>query len=269
LKISIKCGHTERDHGSSRMYDLINASTRLAASLSMTGKVAFKINDLSLIILLFSTKSSFCLPQGFVYLNDPRIIVTLMYAGNDNFMGRPAKGYIKNNCCIVTTQAAQALKKAQDLLEKQHKRYHLHVYDAYRPQQAVDDFMAWGKTDDTATKQKYYPALSKEELFKKNYIFKQSSHSRGSTVDVTICMVNKDGAVDDIDMGTIVDFFGEQAHTDTALVSQQAQRNRALLTSIMQQAGFKGCSLEWWHFTLRNEPFGATHNSSYHNFLVQ
>lgn len=208
------------------------------------------------------------LPDGFVYLDDPRMVVTLKYASADNFMGRPAKGYCKDNCCIVTKEAADALKKVQDELDVLNKNYHLHILDAYRPQQAVNDFKQWSQNNDATMKQRHYPNFKKDELFEKGYIAEKSGHSRGSTVDLTICVKNT-ADYQDLEMGTIFDFFGEESHTESTLVNKEAQKNRKFLKQLMERHDFENFFEEWWHYTLINEPFKKELDSSYFNFPIE
>ena len=138
------------------------------------------------------------------------------------------------------------------------------VFDAYRPQQAVDDFVAWSKDlNDTKTKSTYYPRIPKEFLFSQGYIAERSGHSRGSTVDLTI--VSKNAPFQQLDMGTGFDFFGPESWPDYAEIFPQQRANRLLLQNIMVKYGFNPYPQEWWHFTLKNEPFPNT----YFNFPVQ
>lgn len=179
---------------------------------------------------------------------DPGIISDIRYYGADNFLGRPVKGY-KSPKCLLTRQAAQALAAMQTEL----KLYSLSlkVYDCYRPQRAVADFVAWAKDmADTKMKNEFYPNVAKSELFKEGYIAAKSGHSRGSTVDLTL--VSKDT---DLDMGTKFDYFDPTAHTANPSVGSLQRRNRLLLKSVMEKYGFKNLADEWWHYTLKNEPF--------------
>ncbi len=127
------------------------------------------------------------LPKGFVYLSevDPTIIQDMRYAGNDNFMGRPALGYEKP-VAILTEVAAQALKAAQKTFAV--LGYKIIVYDAYRPQSAVDDFWGWANDkEDLLMKEIYYPDYKdKTLLFSDGFIARLSKHSRGSAVDLSL-----------------------------------------------------------------------------------
>ncbi|MCL4155874.1 UNVERIFIED_CONTAM: hypothetical protein GTU68_057740 [Idotea baltica] len=161
---------------------------------------------LLLFITIFKAQD---LPDGFVYLYDidPSIKSELRYFSTDNFIGKPIDGYLKN-CVIVTKETANALHKVQQELLK--KGYSLKIYDAYRPQQAVDHFVRWARVlNDTLMKQEYYPNVPKSELFQRGYIASKSGHTRGSTIDLTIISI-KTGK--ELDMGSPYDFFGIQSH---------------------------------------------------------
>ncbi len=214
-----------------------------------------------LVCLLIS--NAWALPEGFVYVDEviPSIKQELRYFGNNNFVGRPIHGY-RANRVILTKSAATALKAAQEELNS--FGLGLLVFDAYRPQQAVDDFVAWSKDlNDTKTKSTYYPRIPKELLFAQGYIAERSGHSRGSTVDLTI--VSKNAPFQQLDMGTGFDFFGPESWPDYAEIFPQQRANRLLLQNIMVKHGFKPYPQEWWHFTLKNEPYPDT----YFNFPVQ
>lgn len=201
------------------------------------------------------------LPQGFVYLNDPRIILQISYATPDNFMGRIIQDYFSPRC-ILTEKAATALVQVQNALEKLNTQYRLKIFDAYRPTTAVADFKHWAQDlNDQKMKAHYYPDLSKAELFELGYIAEQSSHSRGSTVDLTITMLNASGGELELDMGTPFDFFGELSHTANDQIASKSKQNRALLVDLMESQGFENYPLEWWHYTLKSEPFPDTYFS--------
>jgi D-alanyl-D-alanine dipeptidase len=202
------------------------------------------------------------IPKGFVYLSniDATIQSELRYLGNNNFIGKTIDGYY-NNCIIVSKETADALHKVQSSLTK--KRLSLKVFDAYRPQQAVNHFMKWAKVlNDTLMKRTYYPKVPKSELFKRGYIASKSGHSRGSTVDLTIIDMK---TRQELDMGSPYDFFGEQSHPFYQNISEEQKANRMLLRKIMLKNNFKPYENEWWHFTLRNEPFPNT----YFNFPIK
>jgi zinc D-Ala-D-Ala dipeptidase len=205
------------------------------------------------------------LPDGFVDVKEliPTIHVDLRYATDDNFVGRPIDGYLVNRC-ILTREAAHALKQVQDELTG--FGLGLKIFDAYRPQRAVDHFVRWAKDlGDTAMKSRYYPEVKKGDLFKKGYIAERSGHSRGSTVDVTIVSLTIPTYGTELDMGTRFDFFGRESWPENLSLPPDPRANRLLLRAVMMKYGFKPYSKEWWHFTLENEPYPDT----YFNFPVR
>ncbi len=198
-------------------------------------------------------------------MNDviPDIQVELRYFSGQNFLGRRVDGYLAPKC-ILTKDAAEALKKVQEELTP--FGLGLKICDAYRPQRAVDDFVRWGKDlNDTKMQSEYYPNVRKENLFREGYIARKSSHSRGSTVDLTIVCLDRETAGSDLDMGTPFDFFGPAAWPGSPLVSSVHRAHRMLLQILMSKHGFEPYPKEWWHFTLKNEPFPDT----YFNFPIQ
>ena len=204
------------------------------------------------------------LPVGFVDVKVviPDIQLELRYCTEDNFVGQRISGYEKPRC-ILTKKAATALKKVQDELKT--FGLGLKVYDAYRPQQAVDHFVRWAKDlDDTKMKSKYYPSIDKKNLFKDGYIVGKSGHSRGSTVDITIVTLDSKKS-EELDMGTGWDFFGPRSWPGSMTVSSTQRANRMLLQNVMKKHGFNSLKEEWWHFTLKNETFP----NKYFNFLVK
>lgn len=202
------------------------------------------------------------LPEGFVYVEDhiPDVEVELRYFTTNNFIGKPIDGY-KVNRLIFSAEATKALKKVQEELRAQNLC--LKVYDAYRPQRAVDHFVVWSKDlADTLQKREFYPEVEKQFLFREGYIASKSGHSRGSTIDLTIIDGNTG---EELDMGGFFDFFGEQSWlTYTDLTEVQLQ-NRQLLQDVMLKYNFRNYPKEWWHFTLRWEPFPDT----YFDFVVE
>lgn len=204
------------------------------------------------IVLFNYISTNYNLEKGFVYLSDinSSIIVDLKYYSSNNFTGKFVEGY-NSNKAILTKEAAVALSNAQDDLNK--IGYSLILYDAYRPQSAVDFFVKWSlNINDTIYKNTYYPNIKKSELFKLGYIAYKSGHSRGSTVDVSLVEIE---SKKEIDMGTIFDYFGVESHTFFNNLSKKQKLNRLLLYEAMSNNGFKNYSKEWWHFTLENEPF--------------
>lgn len=194
------------------------------------------------------------LPNGFVDVvaRIPDLEVDLRYLGSDNFVGRPIPGYEAERV-ILTAAAAAALAKVQEELRPM--GLGLLVYDAYRPERAVAAFVRWAEDlEDQAMKEQFYPDVAKESLFREGYIASRSSHSRGSTVDLTIVARGEEG-VSPLDMGTPFDFFSHLSWPDNRAVSPQDRANRLLLQSLMKKHGFEPYPKEWWHFTLRDEPF--------------
>lgn len=204
------------------------------------------------------------LPRGFVYVDEmiPDIRIELRYATNHNFVGDHIDGYVQPRP-ILTRQAAEALKKVQEELRP--FGLGLKVFDAYRPQRAVDHFVRWAKElKDARMKAEFYPGVRKEDLFRDDYIAARSGHSRGSTVDLTIVPV--DGAsARELDMGSGFDFFGPESWPTFSGISPERRAHRMLLQILMKKYGFKPYPKEWWHFTLENEPFPDT----YYDFPVR
>jgi D-alanyl-D-alanine dipeptidase len=218
------------------------------------------------ILITFLAGKSMALPTGFVYLKDidASIIQEMKYLTDDNFLGRPVKGY-EAAVCILTLEAAQALKLIQQKLLKH--SLSLKVYDCYRPRIAVEDFISWSKdATDQKMKKAHYPNIDKADFFKLGYVAEKSSHTRGSTVDLSIVRTfGVSGKTIDLNMGTGFDFMDELSHPLTPHIQGEAHSNRLFLRKLMQEAGFMPFDKEWWHFTLKNEPFPDT----YFNFPVK
>lgn len=199
--------------------------------------------------------------SDFVLLSDyvPGIIQEIRYFSTFNFIGDRIDGY-EEPVAIITKEAARALKSVANMAQVQ--GYRLKIFDTYRPANAVKHFVLWGIEDmDQRMKIYFYPNLEKQELFKLGYIASQSSHSRGSTVDLTLFDM-KTGK--ELDMGSPFDYFSEMSHPDYRGISDEQYENRMLLQDMMVKGGFKPIDCEWWHFTLENEPFPET----YFNFPV-
>ena len=195
-------------------------------------------------------------PSGFVLLADsvPGIIQEIRYYSTYNFIGERIDGY-EEPCALLTKEAARALKAVSN--EMMVQGYRLKVFDAYRPVCAVKHFMLWGIEDqDIRMKQYFYPDLEKQELFNKGYIAKQSSHSRGSTVDLTLFDM---ATGKELDMGSPFDLFSEVSHPDHTGITEEQYKNRMLLRHAMQRGGFLPIDCEWWHFTLADEPYPDTY----------
>ncbi len=195
-------------------------------------------------------------PSGFVLLSDyvPHIVQEIRYFSTYNFIGERIDGY-EEPCALLTKEAARALKAVSN--EVIVHGYRLKVFDAYRPACAVKQFVLWGIEDqDIRMKQYFYPELEKQELFKKGYIAKKSSHSRGSAVDLTLLDM-KTGK--ELDMGSPFDLFSEMSHPDSKEVTEEQYENRMLLQNVMVRNGFVPIDCEWWHFFLENEPYPDTY----------
>jgi D-alanyl-D-alanine dipeptidase len=201
---------------------------------------------------LFESGTALALPPGFVDVQRqiPSIQVELAYAGRHNFVGRPIDGYFANRA-ILSKEAAAALKRVQTELAQ--KGLGLKIFDAYRPKKAVRHFYRWSQNPrDLLTKRTYYPELDKNQLFRQGYIARKSSHSRGSTVDLTLVRLDTGKA---LDMGTIFDFFSTRSWYQSKQVSPRQKANRKLLRETMMKQGFEPFPQEWWHFTLAQEPW--------------
>jgi len=189
------------------------------------------------------------LPKGFVYIKDivASVREDIRYAGSHNFVGCPVDGYCAPRG-VLREEAAQALKTAAEAFERQ--GLYLLIYDAYRPQRAVDHFVRWAKDpNDVKTKEEFYPTIDKSELFPKGYIAVHSGHSRGMTVDLTL--TDRDG--NPLDMGGEFDWFSKISSHDYDELTPQQKKNRQLLREGMLAAGFDDYAEEWWHYTCIDE----------------
>ena len=205
----------------------------------------------------------------FVNITDvvPDAILEIRYFGTYNFVGTRIDGY-EQPTALLTRQAADSLKAVSDDLKTQ--GYRLKIYDAYRPQKGVDHFVRWGKDlADTLMKPYFYPNESKDSLFIKDYIATRSGHSRGSTLDLTIFDMRTEK---EVDMGGTFDWFGRESHPDycgnpetgeytgeNGTLTAQQFENRMILRRAMLAHGFKPYDCEWWHFTLKDEPYPDTY----------
>jgi D-alanyl-D-alanine dipeptidase len=248
-----------------RIFGANAAGTLIAAGVALIG-----------VTLPGPAMAGSALPKGFVYLRDidPAIVQDIRYAGSHNFVGRPIRGYLAPEC-ILSEVAAKALETVQRKLAE--KKLSLVVWDCYRPKRAVADFLQWSK-DPTHSEMKaeFYPRTDKEKLFVLGYLATRSAHSRGSTVDLGVvpatlssaprpdpaqplkaCTSPKGERFEDgaIDLGTGYDCLDVLASPSNAGVGEAALRNRQMLKSIMQGAGFRSYAREWWHFELADEPF--------------
>ncbi len=194
--------------------------------------------------------------SGFVLLSDivPSIVQEIRYFSTFNFVGDRIDGY-EQPCAIITKEAARALKAISNRANVM--GYRLKVFDAYRPAAAVRHFVLWGVDDlDQRMKPFFYPDLEKQELFRRGYIASQSSHSRGSTIDLTLLDM-KTGK--EVDMGSPFDYFSELSHPDCKDVTKEQYENRMFLQDLMVRGGFVPIDCEWWHFTLMDEPYPDTY----------
>lgn len=199
--------------------------------------------------------------DGFAYVDEavPGIRWDAKYATWDNFTGRPIDGYLANR--IIGTRAlCAALARARDAAEA--RSFGLLLWDGYRPQRAVDCFVCWAEQpEDGRTKSRYYPRLERREMFEKGYVARRSGHSRGSTVDVTLFRLDSGELAP---MGGGHDLMDPISHHDAPGVAPTEAENRHALRAIMQEAGFRPYPVEWWHYTLTDEPYPET----YFNFPI-
>jgi D-alanyl-D-alanine dipeptidase len=199
---------------------------------------------------LESDASDFVVLAEFV----PQIVQEIRYYSTFNFIGDRIDGY-EEPVALLTKEAARALKAVNNEMIVQ--GYRLKVFDAYRPVSAVKHFMLWAIEDqDIRMKPYFYPDIAKQELFDRGYIAKRSSHSRGSTVDLTLLDM-KSGK--EVDMGGPFDLFSELSHPDFKGITDQQYQNRMTLQKAMLRNGFNTLDCEWWHFTLANEPYPDTY----------
>lgn len=181
----------------------------------------------------------------------PEMKIQASYSSSNNFTGEIVRGY-KAKKAYLAKAPAEALCKAQKEAVK--RGLTLKIFDGYRPVKAVKFFQEWAKLPETnpEVKKLYYPKFTRLELFEQGYIASQSSHSRGSAVDLTLAEIQTGK---DLDMGSGFDFFDSISHTDSKLVTEEQRRNRMLLKELMESQGFKNFSQEWWHYSFRPEPF--------------
>lgn len=207
---------------------------------------------------------TWALQDGFVYVDEvvvPGVVVDLRYRSSNNFVGRPVDGY-EGDRAILSRPAATALAAVQADLKV--FSLGIKIFDAYRPQRAVDHFVRWARDiNDNKMKAEYYPDVDKQNLFKEDYIAERSGHSRGSTVDLTL--VDLAPSHHPLDMGTSFDFFAVSSWPDYPGLKPQQRANRMLLQVLMAKHGFRPYPKEWWHFTLNAEPYPDT----YFNFAIE
>lgn len=201
-------------------------------------------------------ENSWMQQYNFVFLDEnlSQAQFDVRYAGFNNFLGAKVNGY-QSSRLVMTKPAAKALKNAEAKFRK--LGYGLKIFDTYRPQRAVDHFKKWATDDqDTLTKSQFYPDQVKRQLFNLGYISSKSGHSRGSTIDLTLYDLNS-GV--EVDMGGPYDFFGEISHHSFTNITDQQFEMRQLLRTVLSECGFRAYSKEWWHYTLRGEPYPKTY----------
>ena len=193
---------------------------------------------------------------GFVSIGEavPDVLLDIRYYSSFNFIGERIDGY-EAPAALLTREAAAALKKVSD--EAVNLGWRLKIFDAYRPQKAVDHFVRWAKDPaDARMKAYFYPELEKKDIIPQNYIAEHSGHSRGSTVDLTLFDM---ASQRDADMGGTFDYFGEKSHPDYPGITEKQHQNRMLLQKLIVKHGFRPLESEWWHFTLEKEPYTDTY----------
>ena len=195
--------------------------------------------------------------SGFVLVSDiiPDVVLDIRYYTTFNFLGERVDGY-EEPVALMTREAAYALKKVSD--EAISKGYRLKIFDAYRPQCAVDHFVRWAdKVRELAMKDYFYPGIDKTRLFEEGFVALKSGHSRGSTVDLTLLDM---ATQKDLDVGGTFDYFGSLSWAEnTENITQEQASNRKMLRDMMISHGFHPLNEEWWHFTLDNEPYPDTY----------
>ena len=214
-----------------------------------------------LLLLFFSKAYLLCaqIPEGFssIQREIEGIMLEPRYKTENNFTGRVVEGY-QSLELMLTVETINALQAAQKEFNK--KEFSIKIFDAYRPQKAVNYFIEWAKDQaDTLRKNEYYPHLKKSELFPLGYIAERSGHSRGSTVDLTLVYFDKENTPKEVDMGSSYDYFGEESHVFYEQITDEQKEARRYLRKVMLNNGFKPYAKEWWHFTLKNEPYPNTY----------
>lgn len=255
--------------------------------MSLGRSIAASITFFITVSLVAPALSETQLPSGFVRLADvaPTIRQDMRYAGRHNFTGRPVTGYTAATC-ILARPVAEALKRVQAGLVG--RNLSLMVLDCYRPQRAVDSFVAWAQSQDGPDTKFYYPRIARSKIVPLGYVARVSSHSRGTAVDLTIVRLDQDGRTTDkntdrqptkagvscinvspvrrgaqfavLDMGTAFDCFDEKSRTRHTAIGARARANRRLLLRAMTAEGFRNYFREWWHFSLPLKRFRKTRN---------
>ncbi len=199
------------------------------------------------------------MPAGFVYLDKviPGIVLDIRNASNINLLGEPLEGFEAPKA-ILTKEAADALRQAQ--LELRQYAVGLTVFEAYRPQRASNQLMKWAADEqDVRMKMFFYPASTKKQLLEQGFIAANSSHSRGSAVDVGLIfyMRNRDGILrtEELDMGTPYGLLSDQSGAANLQLQSRQLVHRLLLKTVMEKNGFLPDPAKWWHFTFKEEPY--------------
>lgn len=219
---------------------------------SLIKKKLYLIPTLLFLVLLSGCAQKAHVPEGFIYVKEliPSAQLDIRYYGSNNFTGRPVAGY-RASSAILSIPGARALAEANEDFAAQ--GYTIKIFDAYRPQKAVNDFIGWaGKPGEEEMKARFYPGINKKDLFSAGYLAKKSGHSRGSTVDLTLVDKKTNS---EVDMGSHFDYLDPISAHDNPLITPQQAANRQVLRTVMEKHGFKAYSREWWHYTLINEPY--------------
>ena len=202
------------------------------------------------------------LPDGFVYIDEliEDCIVDARYHSGENFVGCQVDGY-ERPLVVMSAEAAEGCVKAAEILRRQ--GYVMKIYDAYRPQRAVDHFTRWSEdSEDQRRKPIQYPNVNKADMFELGYIARKSGHSRGSAVDLTLVDM---ATHQELDMGSIFDYMDQRSHIVTEGLTERQEHNRLILREAMTACGFETYSCEWWHFKLEKEPYPDT----YFDFVIR
>ena len=245
---------------------LVSALSTLFSSCALNNNMASDINSTEVVEESIAPSIPKELDSsGFVSISEavPDAILEIRYYSTYNFVGDRIDGY-NAPIALLTKEAASALRKVSDELVS--KGYRLKIYDAYRPQMAVDHFVRWAEDlEDDRMKKYFYPDLDKSEIIKRGYIHTKSGHSRGSTVDLTLFDMRTGK---EYDMGGTFDLFDNVSHygrSRKTRITYAQDEGRVILENAMRRQGFKVLEEEWWHFTLENEPYPDT----YFNFPIE
>ncbi len=163
-------------------------------------------------------------------------LVALGYADAQNEFSE--NFYDGLNKCYLRKEAAEKLQKACEILKEKHPEYRLLIYDCARPQSVQEKMYEKVK----GTPQQSYVASPKAV----------SLHSLGLAVDVTLISINTE---QELDMGSAIDDLSilsdpsyEEHFLKLGRLSKKQVQNRNILLEIMEEAGWKRLSTEWWHF---------------------